>query len=592
MRTSFLIPVYNPDLSVLRLCVNSVLKAAGDEHEVIIVDDASSRDETSEFLTRCTARGLDNLKVLRNVENSGVSYSLNKAADNAAGDLYAPVDHDDMVVTPGFEQMMRYQTYYGSHWGYSNEQQITFKGFPMLHLYKPTYSPQLLRSVMYINHLQLIPKRLFDLVGGYREGFEGSQDHDLALRLSEQTTPIHVGTVAYLWRRASVTQSVEHGRIGELSIEASQRSLEEHFARLGLSATVTPHQLRPSHDLPVQPTGSFISRIQPPSVPKVSIIIPCKLGTVAKIKENTIVVLEHCLQSIRRSIPESDISTAESPDVEIILVLNHSDDSQEADRIIQKYGLQGVSICDEPGFNFARKCNLGAAQASGEILVLLNDDTDMQTTGWTSHIISLLQEEDVACVGGMLLNSDRTVQSCGDNIGRNSAVHYAPEPIASSVGDAMHRYIADHETTSITGAFFCCKKKTFDALNGFSTAFPNSFQDVDFCLRARKQELRCLITPHVKLLHFESVSRDPRVDNETLATIRAIHAPLIAPFDDYSLYSYEKPAVSVFTLTGARYYLARAKNKIVTLGLFIRISVSLGPRHSPSILRNKEWFVR
>ena len=455
MRTSFLIPVYNPDLSVLRLCVNSALKAAGDEHEVIIVDDASSRDETREFLSRCAASGLDNLKVLRNAENSGVSYSLNKAADNAAGDLYAPVDHDDMVITPGFQLMIRYQRYHGCHWGYSDEQQITFKGFPKLHMYKPNYSPQLLRSVMYINHLQLIPKRLFDLVGGYREGFEGSQDHDLALRLSEQTTPIHVETVAYLWRRASITHSVEHGRIGELSIEASQRSLEEHFVRLGLRATVTPHQLRPSHDLPVQPTGSFISRIQSPSVPKVSIIIPCKLGTVAKIKENTIVVLEHCLQSIRRSIPESDIPTAESPDVEIILVLNHSDDSQEADRIIQKYGLQGVSICDEPGFNFARKCNLGAAQASGEVLILLNDDTDIQTSGWTSHIISLLQEEDVACVGGMLLNTDRTVQSCGDNIGRNSAVHYAPEPIASSVGDPMHRYIADHETTSITGAFFC-----------------------------------------------------------------------------------------------------------------------------------------
>jgi GT2 family glycosyltransferase len=171
-------------------------------------------------------------------------------------------------------------------------------------------------------------------------------------------------------------------------------------------------------------------------------------------------------------------------------------------------------------------------------------------------------------------------------------VHYAPEPIPSSVGDAMHRYIADHETTSITGAFFCCKKKTFDALNGFSTAFPNSFQDVDFCLRARRQGLRCLITPHVKLLHFESVSRDPRVDNETLSTIRAIHGPMIAPFDGYSMYAYETPVVSVFTLTGVRYYLARARNKIVSLVLFIRISVSSGPRHSPSILKNKEWLVR
>ena len=157
MRTSFLIPVYNPDLSVLRLCVNSALKAASDEHEVVVVDDASSRAETRDFLSRCEASGFDNLTVLRNAENCGVSYSLNKAVANATGDLYAPVDHDDMVVTPGFKQMMRYQTYYGSHWAYSDEQQITYKGFPQLHLYKPCYSPQLLRSVMYINHLQLIP---------------------------------------------------------------------------------------------------------------------------------------------------------------------------------------------------------------------------------------------------------------------------------------------------------------------------------------------------------------------------------------------------------------------------------------------------
>ena len=591
MRTSFLIPVYNPDLSVLRLCVNSALKAADDEHEVIIVDDGSSRDETREFLSRCAASGLDNLKVLRNSENSGVSYSLNKAADNATGDLYAPVDHDDMVVTPGFKQMMRYQIYYGSHWAYSDEQQITYKGFPQLHMYKPCYSPQLLRSVMYINHLQLIPKHLFELVGGYREGFEGSQDHDLALRLSEQTTPRHVNMVAYLWRRGDISYSVEHGQISESSIDASRRAIEEHFDRLGLTAKVTPHKLHPIHELPPQPTGAFISRIQVESIPKLSIIIPCKLGTITKVDGRQIVVLEHCLQSIRRSLPESGQPSSDSPEVEIILVLNHDDDSQEADRIIQKYGLKGVSICDEPGFNFARKCNLGAAQASGEMLVLLNDDTDMQTTGWTSHIISLLQEEDVACVGGMLLNTDRTVQSCGDNIGRNSAVHYAPEPLPSSVGDAMHRYIADHETTSITGAFFCCKKKTFDALNGFSTAFPNSFQDVDFCLRARSQGLRCLITPHVKLLHFESVSRDPRVDNETLATIRAIHGPMIVPYDNYSLYAYERPMVSVFTFTGFRYYIARVRQHIVTLSLFLIVSITSGPRLSPSILRKKEWLV-
>ena len=130
MRTSFLIPVYNTDPTILRYCLNSVLKAAGDEHEVVVVDDASDRGETREFLSRCMACGLDNLKVLRNTENSGVSYSLNKAAATATGDLYGPVDHDDMVVDIGFQTMMRSVKYSGNSWVYSDELQISYKGFP------------------------------------------------------------------------------------------------------------------------------------------------------------------------------------------------------------------------------------------------------------------------------------------------------------------------------------------------------------------------------------------------------------------------------------------------------------------------------
>ncbi len=591
MRTSFLIPVYNPDLSVLRLCVNSVLKTAGDEHEVIIVDDASSRDEISEFLTRCTASGLDNLKVLRNAENCGVSYSLNKAADEATGILYAPVDHDDMLVTHGFQYMLRFQQYYGINWAYSNETQIDYKGIPINFMHKPQYDAQLLRSVMYINHLQLIPSELFETVAGYREGLEGSQDHDLALRLTEHVAPTHVNTVAYLWRRNNETQSVSHGRIGNVSIEASQRALKEHFDRLGLNATIKPYQLRPTHELPPQPTGTFLSRILPPSTPKLSIIIPCKLGTLIRINRKTIVVLAHCLQSIRTSLRKVDKATLESPEIEIILVLNHGDNVKLADQLITNYDLNGFSVCDEEGFDFARKCNLGAESASGEILVFLNDDTDIQTEGWTSHVICLLQEDDVACVGGMLLNGDRTVQSCGDNVGRSSAVHYAPSVSASSVGDSMHRYIADHETTSVTGAFFCCRKSTFKMLGGFSLAFPNSFQDVDYCLKARARNMRCIISPHVRLLHFESASRNPNVDAETLSAIRSFHAELIGPPDPFSLWAYEKPIVPFFTLTGVRYYLSQLKRLVRRTAFIMLVKLSREPRHPRGILNKSEWRI-
>jgi len=591
MRISFLVPVYDTDVAVLRLCINSVLKAAAEEHEVVIVDDRSHRAETCDFLDRCEACGVENLKILRNSQNSGVSYSLNKAAAAATGELYAPVDHDDMVVTDGVHHMLKYIDYYRSNWTYSDEVQITYKGVPRGFMYKPDYSPQLLRSVMYINHLQLFSRELFQKVGGYREGFEGSQDHDLALRLSEQTTPAHVDVIAYLWRRGMISQSVHYGEIAESSIQASCRALEEHFKRLTLTSQVKAVTLPAYAELSAQPTGTYISRILPATVPKVSIIIPCRLGTTTMVDGVKVKILEHCLKSIRSSIPNSDSYTLESPSFEIVLVFNHENDVEEGQQLISYFDLKGVVVCDEPGFNFARKCNLGAQQSSGDILVFLNDDTDFQTIGWTSHVISLLQEDDVACVGGMLLNADRSVQSCGDNVGRNSAVHYVPKPSASSVGDMMHRYIADHETTSITGAFLCCKKDTFMTMDGFSTAFPNSFQDVDFCLRARRKGLRCITSPHVRLLHFESASRNPVVDMVTLSLIRKFHQDLMGPLDAFALYQYEIPTMPIFTRTALRYNLARFKKWLGRNAFIILAHLKPGPRHPRGILDKKDWRV-
>ena len=591
MRTSFLIPVYNTDLAILRLCINSALKAAGDEHEVVVVDDASSRAETREFLSRCEASGFDNLTVLRNAENCGVSYSLNKAADNATGVLYAPVDHDDMVVSFGFQQMLWYLEYYGMNWAYSDELQISYQGIPRGFMHKPDYSRQLLRSVMYINHLQLISKDLFQIVGGYREGFEGSQDHDLALRLSERTSPAHVDVIAYLWRRGAISQSVSYGQISDASIEASRRAIEEHFGRLALTAEVKSVDLAPLPELSAQPTGTFISRILPQTVPKVSIIIPCRLGTITTVDGVEVTVLEHCLQSIRKSLAVVDSHTLESPPLEIILVLNHEDDLKTGEQLITHFNLDGIVARDETGFNFARKCNLGAQQSSGDILVFLNDDTDIQTSGWTSHVISLLEEDDVACVGGMLLNADRTVQSCGDNVGRDSAVHYVPQSSASSVGDMMHRYIADHETTSVTGAFLCCKKDTFMNLDGFSTVFPNSFQDVDFCLRARTKGLRCITSPHVRLLHFESASRNPEVDASTLWLIRKFHPVLMGSVDRFAFYHYEIARVPFFTLTSARYYLSQLKRLVRRAAFIMLVKLSREPRQPRGILDKSEWRI-
>ncbi|MED5250380.1 MAG: glycosyltransferase, partial [Pseudomonadota bacterium] len=474
MQVSFLIPVYNTDPAVLTLCVNSVLKAAADHHQVVVADDASSNPETLAFLERCDRAGLANLKMIRTADNAGVSHALNVAAAEASGDFLAPVDHDDVVVSQGFSQMLRCLRYHRASWVYSDEIQVDANGFLIRRMYKPDYSPQLLRALMYINHLQLFSQELFRKVGGYREGFEGSQDHDLALRMSEVVEPVHAETIAYHWRILEETQSRSGEQMDLKTIDHSQQALREHFSRMGQPASVEPVLLRRHPDSEPEPIGVYKSRLEPNHALSVSVVIPCRLGTRKVVDGKELILLEHCLQAISRSLSATDDHVAGGYEVQIVLVLNAEDDLAEAEESIRRHHLGGIAICDEPGFDFARKCNLGAQKSSGDILVFLNDDTDMQSPGWVEDVASLLEEEDVACVGGMLQNADRTVQSCGDNVGRDSAVHYAPHPNADNVGDAMHRYLADHETTSVSGAFLCCRRSTFEDLNGFSEAFPNS----------------------------------------------------------------------------------------------------------------------
>ena len=155
----------------------------------------------------------------------------------------------------------------------------------------------------------------------------------------------------------------------------------------------------------------------------------------------------------------------------------------------------------------------------------------------------------------------------------------------------MHRYIADHETTSITGAFLCCKKDTFMTMDGFSTTFPNSFQDVDFCLRARSKGLRCITSPHVKILHFESASRNPEVDASTLWLIRKFHPALMGSVDPFAFYHYEIARVPFFTLTSARYYLGQLKRLVRRVAFILLVKLSREPRHPRRILDKSEWRI-
>jgi glycosyltransferase involved in cell wall biosynthesis len=568
MKVTFVVPVFNTDYRILRICINSILHAANNKHDVVIIDDGSTNIETIEFLSRCNKSEYQNIRVLKNLENSGVSYSLNKGIVSANGDYIAPIDHDDLVIPSGFEIAMKHILYFNSQWVYTNELQIDTKGYLIRSLHKPAYSKQLLRSIMYINHLQIFSKDLFDSIGGYRDGLEGSQDHDLALRMTELYEPLHVPSFAYQWRIMKETQSRHDWKVSEGSVASSIRALSDHYQAIGKTAVIEAAK---------DGFSVYKSRIKSSDSPSFSIVIPAKLGTTRIVSGKQIAVLENCLESIRNTIYGSGDTKTPQYSVECILVINEDDDQEAGDLLLNEFKLHGKTIKDSGKFNFSRKCNLGAAHSSGDILVFLNDDTEILTNNWLEDVASLLTDDDVACLGAMLLDPDGTVQSCGDNVGLASATHYDPHPDPMTEGDPMHRYWADHETTSVTGAFFCCRKQRFLDLEGFKEVFSNSFQDVDFCLRARAQKLRCLISPHIKIVHYESSSRNPEVDIETLEALRSFHHRLISGADEYHLWAYQPVRVNPLTPTGIIHKIVQIRNIMYLLLRSIR-RLSPAPR--------------
>ena len=346
MNVSFLLPVFNTDKTLLRICINSILHALGNEHELILVNDDSTNSETLDQLEKLHRLKRPNVVILNNPENGGVSYSLNKAATISSRPMLAPIDHDDLLIVDGFQQAIRYLKYFRDDWLYTDEIQIDHQGFIINNFFKPAYSKRLLRSLMYINHLQIFSRNLFNKVGGYRLGFEGSQDHDLALRMSEHTIPRHAPVLAYQWRIHPDTLSRKKLLPSTEVTDRSTLAINEHLSRIGLIGDIT---------LAKQSSSAYKVRLITDQIPKISIIIPCKLGTQREINGINYVLLEHCLQYLEETTKE--FRAEHSDKFEVIIVTNAEDDSTEASRLLKHYSFNGEIVPDEPGFNFSRKCN-------------------------------------------------------------------------------------------------------------------------------------------------------------------------------------------------------------------------------------------
>jgi len=476
---SVIMAAYKTPLALLRQTIASVQSQSYTRWELCICNDGSA-DPQLERLLEEYVKLEPRVRLVSLDANTGIATATNKAMELASGEFMAFLDHDDELTEDALEEVVRALSKSpDTDILYSDQDKIDESGRVLETFYKPDWSPDYLRRVMYVGHLLVVRSTLARQVGGFDPEFNRVQDYEFVLRLSEVTKNIiHVPKVLYHWR--AIEGSIASTANAKGGIENLQcLAVQNHLNRLGLKGAVQPH-----------PTFAHRAMVLPQGVGRdvrVSIIIPSK---------NHPEHIGRCLQSI--------FERSTYKNFEVIVVDNGTTDP-EALAILALHPITVVPYDEK--FSYSRANNLGAARASGEVLVLLNNDTEVLTDNWIELLLSNLWQSDIGVVGPMLVYPDRTVQHAGIVVGpRGTADHVMRGFPATSDGYAGSLSCV-REVSGITGACLMTRLETYVQAGGLSELYATHYQDVDFCLGVRAQGKRILHVPEARLMHYESASR-------------------------------------------------------------------------------------
>jgi GT2 family glycosyltransferase len=497
-RYSFIVPVYNTNHEYLRSCLESIINQTYDQWELCIVDDASTDTVCRQILNEY-AESESRIKLLFRDKNGGISAASNDAIAIALGEYLILVDHDDFLELDAVEVINNYileapETDYL----YTDEFHYLSSGL-CVDFRKPDWSPERFRSQMYTCHLSVLRRDLVETVGRFRSEFDGSQDYDLVLRVIEQAKSIvHVPEPLYYWR-TNETSFSRDDKTKAHSFDAGRRAVEEHCKRSGIDAKVEETRF----------DGIYHVKRKLRRKPEVSIVIPTA-GTGGFVRGTYRNYVITCIESIRKT------STYEN--FEYVVVVDTTTSPSVITQLKQlKIEKLKLVWYDRP-FNFSDKINVGVSYASGEYLMLMNDDVEVITEDWCEQLLALCQEPDVGSVGCALLFEDQIVQHLGHTYVEGSPTHIGFKDSMLSAGP-FGNYWVQREVSGVTAAALLTKKSVFAEVGGFSNYFPNNYNDVDFALKLREKGYRNLVTPQVQMYHFESSSRDPKIDKAEIEAI-------------------------------------------------------------------------
>jgi GT2 family glycosyltransferase/2-polyprenyl-3-methyl-5-hydroxy-6-metoxy-1,4-benzoquinol methylase len=479
---SVILPVYNTPEPLLRRAIESVREQIYPTWELCIADDMSTDPSVAAVLAEYEA--LDSrIHIARRTTNGHIAAASNTAIGLASGTWVALMDHDDELRPHTLAHVvLALAGRPDAGMAYTDEDKMDVEGRRQLPYFKPDFDPLLLLGQNFLGHLVLYRRDLVEQVGGYREGYEGSQDWDLSLRIAELLSDdqvVHVPRVLYHWRihpgsTAAGISAKPYAR------DAGHRAVVEHLAREGLAGDVVTNPA----------TGWHRVRWHlPDPVPKVSIVVPTRDGH----------LLARCLESIYRQTTY--------PDYEILVVDNGSAGRDVLNLLRSHEHLVRV-VRDERPFNYSALNNAAVAKAEGEIVCLLNDDCEVAGSEWLDELVGQVLQPGVGIAGAKLLYPDRRIQHAGVILGWDGVaghVHRLSDRMASGHGGRLH---LPQTLSAVTAACMVIRREAWAAVGGLDEEhLPIAFNDVDFCLRVREAGWRVVWSPYAELIHHESATR-------------------------------------------------------------------------------------
>lgn len=478
---SVIIPVYNANQKELEECINSVLKQTYQNFEICISDDNSSNKDT--ITTLKIFESNDKIKIVYRNKNGMISENMNSAIKISSGEFITFLDNDDVLDENALYYIVKELNENKKiDMIYTDEDKISENGTFCDPNFKPDWSPDTFLSMNYICHFTAIRRSVLDKAGLFDSRYDGAQDYDLFLRVTEKTDRIvHIPKILYHWRK-SATSTAASNNNKDYARMAGKRAIEAALRRRKINAEVILDTKTPF----------YIVDYKLNSEPSVSIIIPTK---------NSKDILEKCINSI--------LNKTTYKNYEIVIVDNNSDEEKTLNylnEVSKKYNHIRI-IRDEGEFNYSKINNDAIKSTNSDYIMLLNNDTEVITDNWLTTMVGYASQKHIGCVGAKLLYPDYTVQHAGVILGLGGVASHAYIGADRKEVGYFGRLCVPYNYSANTAACLLVSRKKFDEVGGLEEELKVAYNDIDFNMKLLKKGYYNVFLPQIELIHYESKTR-------------------------------------------------------------------------------------